>query len=112
MADRSASRLLHPRRDSGAHEDKRFLDLPDLLRQDDLLVVNNSRVFPARLFGHRWGKRAQPVSPRRQMPATFFDGSLALAASAATCCQVGFAGMVRPSAAKIFLLYMMKEDSP
>src|SRR5260370_42527254 len=48
LADRSASRMLHLRRNSGAFEDSQFRCFPDLLRSDDLLVVNNSRVFPAR----------------------------------------------------------------
>jgi S-adenosylmethionine:tRNA ribosyltransferase-isomerase len=38
-----------------------------VLRADDLLVLNNTRVFPARLYGHRSGHRAQAVS--RQNPA-------------------------------------------
>lgn len=38
-------------RQTGAIEHRCFLDLPELLRPRDLLVVNNSRVFPARLLG-------------------------------------------------------------
>jgi S-adenosylmethionine:tRNA-ribosyltransferase-isomerase (queuine synthetase) len=70
LADRSASRMLHLRRYTGEFADRRFIEFPDLLRSDDLLVVNNSRVFPARLFGHRSGRRAQPLSPI-QRPKTF-----------------------------------------
>ena len=32
---------------------------PDLLRGDELIVLNNARVLPARLFGHRAGLRSQ-----------------------------------------------------
>jgi S-adenosylmethionine:tRNA ribosyltransferase-isomerase len=71
---RSASRMLHVRRDTGALEDLRFLDLPDLLRSGDLLVVNNSRVFPARLLGHRSGARSQPVSERNPAAKGFLRG--------------------------------------
>jgi S-adenosylmethionine:tRNA ribosyltransferase-isomerase len=74
LADRSASRLLHLRRDTGELTDRRFIDFPALLRPDDLLVVNNSRVFPARLFGRRSGLRAQPLSPRNPASKEFLRG--------------------------------------
>jgi S-adenosylmethionine:tRNA ribosyltransferase-isomerase len=47
---RDASRLLVLRRDSGALEDRAFADLPELLRAGDCLVVNDSRVIPARVL--------------------------------------------------------------
>lgn len=53
LADRSGSRLLTLDRQTGDYADRSFVDLPDLLRADDLLVVNDSRVIPARLLGHR-----------------------------------------------------------
>jgi S-adenosylmethionine:tRNA ribosyltransferase-isomerase len=74
LAERSASRMLHLHRDTGRFVDRRFVDLPGLLRADDLLVVNNSKVFPARLFGHRAGLRAQPVSPRNPAAKEFLHG--------------------------------------
>ncbi len=74
LAERSASRLLHLRRDSGEFEDRKFLDFPALLRPTDLLVVNNSRVFPARLFGRRSGLHAQPLSPRNPAAKDFLHG--------------------------------------
>ena len=52
-ADRSGSRLLVVDRASGARTHARVAALPDFLRAGDLLVVNNTRVFPARLLGHR-----------------------------------------------------------
>ncbi len=51
LAERSASRMLVVDRDASAFSDSRFLQFPDLLREGDLLVLNNTRVFPARLFG-------------------------------------------------------------
>jgi S-adenosylmethionine:tRNA ribosyltransferase-isomerase len=45
-----------------------------LLRSDDLLVLNNTRVFPARLYGHRGGQRAQPVSPHNPAARDFLRG--------------------------------------
>ncbi|MBT9568652.1 MAG: tRNA preQ1(34) S-adenosylmethionine ribosyltransferase-isomerase QueA [Thiobacillus sp.] len=47
---RGASRLLHVD-DQGALHDRMFRDLPSLLRPDDLLVLNDTRVIKARLFG-------------------------------------------------------------
>ena len=52
-ADRDASRLLVLDRSSGEIAHATFADLPQFLRRRDLLVVNDSRVFPARLLGHR-----------------------------------------------------------
>lgn len=50
---RGTSRLLVLGRTTGAIQDRRFGDLPDLLHPGDLLVVNDTRVFPARLLGRR-----------------------------------------------------------
>jgi S-adenosylmethionine:tRNA ribosyltransferase-isomerase len=52
-ARRSDSRLLHLDGRSGMLADRRFADLPSLLRQGDLLVFNDTRVIPARLHGHK-----------------------------------------------------------
>lgn len=53
LATRSASRLLHLDGSDGGLDDRQFTDLPDLLRPGDLLVVNDTRVIPARLFGRK-----------------------------------------------------------
>lgn len=50
-ADRTASRLLHLV-DDELH-DRQFIDLPNLLNEGDLLVLNNTRVIKARLFGQK-----------------------------------------------------------
>lgn len=52
-AERGASRLLVLDRTTGQRSHHQFAALPDLLRPGDLLVVNDTRVFPARLIGHR-----------------------------------------------------------
>lgn len=49
LADRSSSRLLQLDRRSGAVRDRRFVEILDLLTDNDLLVFNNTRVIPARL---------------------------------------------------------------
>jgi S-adenosylmethionine:tRNA ribosyltransferase-isomerase len=59
---RDASRLLELPRSGGAPNDHLFADLPELLRGDELLVLNNTRVIPARLFGRRAGVHAQAPS--------------------------------------------------
>jgi S-adenosylmethionine:tRNA ribosyltransferase-isomerase len=74
LADRAASRLLHLVRETGEYQDLFFRDLPLLLRPEDLLVLNNSRVFPARLYGTRRGQKAQPVSPRNPAAREFLRG--------------------------------------
>ena len=74
LADRAASRMLHLSRADGSRRDRQFRDLPGLLRADDLLVFNNTRVFPARLYGHRSGARSQPVSPRNPAAREFLKG--------------------------------------
>jgi S-adenosylmethionine:tRNA ribosyltransferase-isomerase len=52
-AERGASRLLVVERASGRITHQHISDLPAWLRPDDVLVVNETRVFPARLIGHR-----------------------------------------------------------
>jgi S-adenosylmethionine:tRNA ribosyltransferase-isomerase len=51
--ERGGSRLLVLNRDTGAVEDAMFADIGRRLRPGDLLVLNNTRVFPARLIGRR-----------------------------------------------------------
>jgi S-adenosylmethionine:tRNA ribosyltransferase-isomerase len=53
LAERSASRLLVVDAAREALEDRRFAELPDFLRRGDLLVFNDTRVLPARLFGRK-----------------------------------------------------------
>ena len=50
-AERSASRLVHMQGAASSWVDRQFLDLPSLLRPNDLLVFNDTRVIPARVFG-------------------------------------------------------------
>ncbi|MGD0791404.1 MAG: tRNA preQ1(34) S-adenosylmethionine ribosyltransferase-isomerase QueA [Terriglobales bacterium] len=80
LADRAGSRLLHLNRlnvdQPGSWQDRRFREFPGLLRPDDLLVVNNTRVFPARLYGHRSGQRAQPLSPHNPAARDFLRGRI------------------------------------
>jgi S-adenosylmethionine:tRNA ribosyltransferase-isomerase len=68
LADRSASRMLVVDRAEGGWEDRKFVEIPEFLRPGDCLVLNNSRVFPSRLFGARAGMHSLPVgknNPKR-----------------------------------------------
>jgi S-adenosylmethionine:tRNA ribosyltransferase-isomerase len=62
-AERDAARMLTVNRATGTYEDKHFRDLASLLREGDVLVLNNSRVIPARLFARRAGIHTQRNSP-------------------------------------------------
>jgi len=53
QAQRSASRLLCLDRQNGAITHRTFSDLPALLNKNDLIVFNNTKVMPARLYGHK-----------------------------------------------------------
>ena len=53
IADRSASRLLVYNRATKSIEDRVFSDIVEYLSPKDVLVRNNTRVLPARLFAHR-----------------------------------------------------------
>jgi S-adenosylmethionine:tRNA ribosyltransferase-isomerase len=53
VTPRDASRLMVLRRRGGGVEHHRFRDLPDLLDPGDLLVLNDTRVFPARMVGRK-----------------------------------------------------------
>ncbi len=53
LPQRDASRLMVLHRANGRLEHRRFIDLLDYLRPGDILVGNNSRVIPARLFGQK-----------------------------------------------------------
>jgi S-adenosylmethionine:tRNA ribosyltransferase-isomerase len=73
-ADRASSRMLVVHRAEGRWEDRRFRDLPSFLRAGDCLVLNDSRVFPARLFGHRAGVKSLPVGKNNPKLAENLSG--------------------------------------
>lgn len=73
LAERDASRMMLLERSSGAYEDHQFRELPNLLRGDELVVMNNARVLPARLFGHRSGVHAQPVGRNNRARSEFLQ---------------------------------------
>jgi len=74
LPDRASSRLLHLSAATGQFEDRQFRDFPDLLRPDDLVIFNNTRVFPARLYGRRGGAKSQLLSPHNPASRDFLKG--------------------------------------
>ena len=60
---RGTSRMMTLDRRSGVFADRRFAELPSLLKAGDLLVLNDSRVIPARLYARRGGVATQEKSP-------------------------------------------------
>ncbi|MBZ5544029.1 MAG: tRNA preQ1(34) S-adenosylmethionine ribosyltransferase-isomerase QueA [Acidobacteriia bacterium] len=67
LTERDASRMMVLDRAGGTLQDRTFRELPGILQPGDLLVFNNTRVFPARLLGRRRGTSAQVIS--RHNPA-------------------------------------------
>src|SRR5260370_33768192 len=55
LADRAASRMLVLYRKEQRWEDREFRDFPQFVGPGDCIVLNDSKVFPSRLFGHRCG---------------------------------------------------------
>lgn len=66
LPDRAASRMLQLSRNSGEMRDDYFRNFSRLLRPSDLLVFNDTRVFPARLFGRRLRGGNAEERPGRQ----------------------------------------------
>jgi len=59
---------------SGEFADRQFEEFPDILHGNELLVLNNARVIPARLFGTRRGVHSQP--PSRATRAEHLSGKV------------------------------------
>jgi S-adenosylmethionine:tRNA ribosyltransferase-isomerase len=60
LLDRDGAHMLVVDRQTGAWSDQQFRELPERLQAGDLLVLNDSRVIPARLYGRRAGRDSQP----------------------------------------------------
>jgi S-adenosylmethionine:tRNA ribosyltransferase-isomerase len=73
---RSDSRLLLLERSSRTWQDRWFRELPELLRGDELLVFNNTRVIPARLFGRREGVRSEPPGKDRRVRREYLSARI------------------------------------
>ena len=78
LATRDASRLLLVERGAGTFRGHAFRDLPQILEPGDLLVFNNTKVFPARLIGRRRGVHAQTVGKGNPTAGEFLTGEVEL----------------------------------
>ncbi len=76
LAERAASRMLVFHREAGTYQDDVFQNLPSFLQPGDLLVMNDTRVIPARLFAERVGLKAQPVSPHNPAARQHLHGRI------------------------------------
>ena len=78
LAERDASRMMVLDRATGTLQDRRFRELPAVLRPGDLLVFNNTKVFPARLLGRRRGTSAQPIGRHNPAAREYLTGEVEL----------------------------------
>lgn len=76
LAARDASRMLVLDKASGSFDDRRFAEFPDLLRGDELVILNNARVIPARLFCHRAGVRAEHAGKEAMKRGEFLSSRI------------------------------------
>ncbi|MCC6264253.1 MAG: tRNA preQ1(34) S-adenosylmethionine ribosyltransferase-isomerase QueA [Bryobacterales bacterium] len=76
LQDRAASRMLVLDRRLGEWRDSQFRSLPEFLGPGDCLILNDTRVFPSRLFGHREGVHALPVGANNRHRAEHLSGEV------------------------------------
>ena len=85
LTNRADSRMMHLNRRSGTTENRHFRDFTAILRADDLVVFNNTRVLPARLYGRRSTNKGQSFGPQNQ--ASSAAGSIEVLLTRQTCRQ-------------------------
>ena len=78
LAPRDASRMIVLGRQAGTMRDRLFQDLPQVLAPGDLLVFNNTKVFPARLLGQRLGVHSQRLGKGNPAAREFLKGEVEL----------------------------------
>jgi S-adenosylmethionine:tRNA ribosyltransferase-isomerase len=78
LASRDASRMMVLDREAGTFRDQVFRDLSEILDPGDLLVFNNTKVFPARLLGRRRGIHSQSIGKRNPAAREFLTGEVEL----------------------------------
>ena len=76
LDERDASRMLIVDRGNNSWQDAVFRSLPERLRGDELIVVNNARVIPARLLGRRTGVRAEKPGRNRRVVREFLSSEI------------------------------------
>jgi S-adenosylmethionine:tRNA ribosyltransferase-isomerase len=78
LPERDASRMMLLVRAGGTFQDHAFRELPQILRPGDLLVFNNTKVFPARLLGRRRGTTAQKIGKHNPAAREFLAAEIEL----------------------------------
>ena len=78
LRERDASRMMVLTREAQTIDDRTFRDLPQILKPGDLLVFNNTKVFPARLLGRRRGSAAQPIGKNNPAAHEFLSAEIEL----------------------------------
>src|ERR1700732_601567 len=76
LEQRDSSRMLILNSRTNSWEDSAFRSLPERLRGDELIVVNNARVIPARLFGRRAGVRAEKPGRNARVEREFLSSEI------------------------------------
>ena len=66
---RDASRLMVIHRADGSVEHRHFYDITDYIAPEDVLVINDSKVIPARLYGHAEGREGGTAGASAPAPA-------------------------------------------
>src|SRR5713226_2524556 len=78
LVERDASRMMVLDRAAAEFRDRTFRDLPLILQPGDLLVLNNTQVFPARLLGRRRGTVAQKIGKHNPAAREFLSAEVEL----------------------------------
>ncbi len=78
LAERDASRMMVVDRATQNFTDKTFREISDVLQPGDLLVFNNTKVFPARLLGRRSGVAAQKIGKTNPASREFLSSEIEL----------------------------------
>ena len=76
LVDRAASRMLVLYRNEQRWEDRSFCEFPSFIGPGDCLVLNDSRVFPARLFGRREGVHSPPIGKKNPKRGEYLSGAV------------------------------------
>jgi S-adenosylmethionine:tRNA ribosyltransferase-isomerase len=77
-ADRAGARMLVVYRNEGRWEDRTLREFPQFLGPGDCLALNDSRVFPARLFGRRAGAKSLPIGKNNPKRHEYLSGEVEL----------------------------------
>ena len=78
LEDRSSSRLLVLDKENGKVKHQKFTDILDYLKEGDCLVLNNTKVIPARLIGERMLSTSNKEEIKGDMPFTFCTKDLSM----------------------------------